>query len=67
MQLKYVKIALAVVWVVGVMTIGMFAHVTSIGGWISLVALAVLPPVVIARIWKGPEQTMSESIQQARR
>jgi hypothetical protein len=36
--------------------------VTSVTAWITLVAVAVLPPIVLLRMWRAPAQTMSESI-----
>jgi len=67
MQLKYIKTVLAAGWAVGLTAIALFAHVTGIGSWISLMGLALLPPIVMVRMWNGPDQSLSQSIQEARR
>jgi hypothetical protein len=36
-------------------------------GWVLLVAFAVLPPLVVMRLWKEPVQTTSQSIQEVLR
>lgn len=54
-------------WVLSGCAVAAAAHVTSIGGWTVLVALTVLPPLVLLRMWKDPDQTLSESISEARR
>ncbi len=51
-------------WVVWVAAAGMTGHVDSPWGWLFLVAVAVVPPVVALVQWKG-QQTMSESIREA--
>jgi hypothetical protein len=35
--------------------------------WLAVAVVAVVPPLVARRFWRQPEQTMSESIQEARR
>jgi hypothetical protein len=67
MQLKYRKIAFAAVWVVAMCAVGIAANVTSLFGWTVLVCLALLPPIVMLRLWNDPAQSMSESIQKALR
>ena len=67
MQLVSIKVLIATLWVSAVSIAGMAANVNSFGGWMVLGALAVVPPIVMLRRWSGPQQSMSESIQEARR
>jgi hypothetical protein len=39
----------------------------SFSGWAVLTGVAVVPPLVMMWRWNDPRQTMSESIQDARR
>lgn len=67
MQLKYIKTIVAGVWVTAVCTAGISGHLTSLSGWTLLAGVAALPPLVMMWRWNDPQQTMSESIQEARR
>ena len=42
-------------------------HMASVSGWIVLASLALLPHLVMLRLWNDPPQTMSESINEGRR
>lgn len=46
---------------------GVLAGVDTIVGWSILAALAVIPPFIVMRLWRAPEQSISESIQEALR
>ena len=46
---------------------GVAANLNSRSSWAALVGLAILQPLVTMRLRKDPPQTMSESIQNARR
>jgi hypothetical protein len=50
-----------------VVVAGLVSGVTSPSGWTVLTALALLPAGAMLTLWHDPAQTMSESIQQARR
>ena len=66
MQLKEMKILFAAIWISTLGAIGFFTATTTFG-WISVVLLALLPPLVVAHRWRVPAQTISQSIQDARR
>jgi Flp pilus assembly protein TadB len=67
MQLVSLKAVLATVWVLAVLIAGIAGNLNSLWSWTVLVAVAVIPPVVVMWRWSAPRQTMSESIQEARR
>ena len=67
MQPLHTKVTLIVGWVLAMCLAGFAANVTSVPGWIVLMSLTFLPPIFILRLWNDPPQTMSETIQQARR
>jgi len=67
MQLKYRKIACAAVWILAMGVVGVAGHVTSLFSWTVLACVALLPPMVMLRLWKDPVPSMSESIQKALR
>ena len=39
----------------------------SVSNWIIVAAVAVVPPLVARSFWRTPDQTISESIRDARR
>jgi hypothetical protein len=66
MELQYIKMTVSGVWVLIAVVI---AIVTDLP-WPGLIALAgvgVLPPLALLLLWNEPTQTISESIQKARR
>jgi hypothetical protein len=67
MQLVSIKFGIATLWVSAVSIAGVAADVHSFAGWAVLSALAVLPPLVMLRRWSEPQQSISESIQEALR
>jgi len=67
MRLQNIKVVLAVVWVISATVIGLVAGVSSAGGRVALAALGLLPPIALLYLWNDPVQTMSESINRARR
>ncbi len=67
MKINYTKVTAAALWVFAVGAVGVLADVTSPSNWMLLAACAIVPLVVMARFWKNPEKTMSESIQQVLR
>ncbi len=67
MPLASIKNIIAMLWVSTVFIPGIAGHVHSVSSWTVLVAVAVVPPLVMMWRWNDPLQTMSESIQEARR
>jgi hypothetical protein len=59
MRLTYTKAAFATAWLLLILAVA--GHVTSGLGWMAVAGLAVLPPLVVLRMWND-EPTMSESI-----
>ena len=67
MQLVSIKAIIATLWILAVFTAGIAGNVNSFSSWTVLAAVAVLPPLVMMYRWNSPRQTMSETIQEARR
>ena len=67
MELISVKTVLAIAWVSVVCVVGIAGNTNSLSGWTLLAAVAVVPPLVMMWRWNDPPQSMSESIQKARR
>jgi len=67
MNLNYVKAALGSVWVLGTFVAANAIGISTVSGRAALVGVTLLPPIVMWRLWNEPRQTMSESIDQARR
>ena len=67
MELQYYKIAVAAAWVLVMSTIGVIVGVTSAPALAAYAVFTLLPPAVMLRVWIDPPQTLSETINQARR
>jgi hypothetical protein len=67
MKLEHKKAISAAVWVSSVCSAGLLAQLTSRSAWVIAAAIAILPPLVAMRYWNTPDQSMSESIQDALR
>jgi hypothetical protein len=67
MTLQQIKVLTVTAWVLAIGAAGLLAGITSSSGWVALAALAIVPPIVAMRFWKRPDQTMSQSIQEALR
>jgi hypothetical protein len=67
MKFECTKRTFAAVWVLAMCAVGFAADVTSTSGWVILAGLALLPPIVMLRLWNDPPPSMSESIWEARR
>jgi hypothetical protein len=65
MTLEYTKASFAAVWALAICAVGFAAGVTFPSGQMVLTAVAVLPPLVMWRLWTAPRQSMSESIREA--
>lgn len=66
-QRHHMKSALAAVWILAAGVTGVVADVTSVGAVSLLLVVALLPPLIMLFRWRDPPQTLSESIQEARR
>lgn len=66
-QLRPTKSAVAAAWILAAGVIGVMANVRSVGAAILVVGLGLVPPLVMLFRWRDPPQTLSESIQEARR
>ncbi len=67
MELQHYKAALVTVWVLATCTLAIATGVASIPGLAVLAVIAVLPPLIMLRLWNDPPQSISESIHEARR
>jgi hypothetical protein len=65
MTLENTKALFAGVWAFGILAVGIAANVTFASGQMALAAVAVLPPLVMWRLWMAPSESMSESIREA--
>jgi hypothetical protein len=61
------KMMLFVAWVIAVCLAAIAIGVTSVPNWIVVAFVAIVPPLVGRHFWRAPEQTMSESINDALR
>ena len=67
MQLVSIKAIIALLWVSTVSVVGIAGNLNSVASWTVLAGVAVVPPLVMMWRWNDPRQTMSETIQEARR
>jgi hypothetical protein len=67
MQLTHIRLSLSFFWMILVSLAGIAAGVSTVLGWTVLAGLALTPPLVTYHLWNPPRQTMSQSIQEARR
>ena len=67
METEHAKVASMVAWILAVGVLGYTLGITSLAGLTVLTAVAVIPPVVVMKLWRGPSQSISESIQDALR
>lgn len=58
---------IAAVWILAAGVTGVMAGVTSVGAVSLLIVVGLLPPLIMLFRWRDPPQTLSESIQEARR
>ena len=65
MQTEHIKWAIVGGWVLGLAAIAFSVNLSSVTGWVLVVGLGLVPPVILLRMWQQPPQTISESIQEA--
>jgi hypothetical protein len=61
------KTLLFIAWSIAVFLAAIAIGITSIANWVVVAFVAVVPPLVVRSFWRAPEQTISESINEARR
>ena len=66
MQIEPIKLTITSVWMLTALTAAIVVHPATMGT-ILLGSLGLLPPLVMLLLWNHPPQTMSESIDEARR
>jgi hypothetical protein len=64
MQIEQIKVSIVAAWVLVLAAIAMSLSIESAAGWLLLVGMGLLTPMIIFRIWQPPVQTMSESIRE---
>jgi hypothetical protein len=62
-----IKTLLFITWSIAVCFAAIVIGTVSVANWILAVCVAVVPPLVVRAFWRAPEQTISQSIQEARR
>ena len=67
MQRDVIKTTITAVWVSAVSAVGIAGNLRSLSAWAVLAGLATIVPLVMMWRWNDPRQTMSETIQAARR
>lgn len=67
MKLNSIKALVVAVWVSAVCAAGIAGSVNTLSGWTVLAGVAALSSLVLMWRWNEPGQTLSESIQEARR
>jgi hypothetical protein len=67
MRHEYAKASVAAVWILAITAIAMAAGVESGWGRMLAITLALAPPAAMVKLWKAPQRSMSESIQDALR
>lgn len=63
MQTHYLKAALMAGWILAVAGLG-YAFGTTAAGWTIVAVLSAVPAVLMARLWRAPSPSMSESIRE---
>ena len=58
---------LYVAWAIVVCLAALAIGINSVTNWIAVACLAFVPPLVARSFWRTPDQTISESIRDARR
>ena len=61
------KTLLFMAWSIAVFLAAIAIGITSTANWVIVAFIAVVPPLVVRSFWRAPEQTISESINEARR
>lgn len=61
------KTQIFVAWAILVCLAALALGIHSVSNWVVVASLAVVPPLVARSFWRVPDETISESIRDARR
>ena len=61
------KTLLFIAWSIVIFLAAIAVGIGSVSNWVVVACVAVVPPLVVRYFWRAPEQTISESINEARR
>jgi membrane protein implicated in regulation of membrane protease activity len=67
MQLDSAKALLAGLWILVMGVVTYLVNDSSLATWVALIGFTAIPIAAMWRFWSVPSQTMSESINEARR
>jgi hypothetical protein len=67
MSSKNAKPLIFVAWAATVSLVALAMGITSVPHWLVVACVAIVPPTVAWSFWRAPEQSISESINKARR
>jgi hypothetical protein len=67
MAFAYAREGVAAAWILILVVVGLAVGITSMSGWLTIAGLALISLVILQRLWRAPEQTLSQSIDKARR
>jgi hypothetical protein len=62
MGFQHMKSAIIGGWALGLGAIGLSVDVRSPGGWMLLVGLGMLPPLMLLRMWHQPAETRLDGL-----
>ena len=66
MELQYIKTTVSALWALTAVVIATVGDLSWSEG-IALASFGLVPPLAILLLWNAPAQTLSQSIQEARR
>ena len=61
------KTLLFLAWAIAVVVAAIAMGISTVSNWIVVAFVAAVPPLLVRTFWRAPEQTISESIDEARR
>ena len=64
MQPKHVKTSIVAGWVLILIAIAVTLNVGTTTGWLFLIGMGLLLPMLLFGLWRQPAQTMSERIRE---
>jgi hypothetical protein len=67
MSSENAKMLFFAAWPIAVLLVALAIGVPSLLHWVVVAVVAAVPPLVVRHFWRDPEQTVSESIRDARR